>query len=86
MADEYAVYGVPCLQPPCKVSKLKTAKDETDQGSDETAVETQFLQHKTKGNYLYKTIVNVTDGSENCDCRALHFDTVVTTVIIIIIH
>lgn len=49
MSDEFAEYGVPCLQPPCKVSKLKTSKDDTDHGLDETAIETQFLQHKTKG-------------------------------------
>ena len=49
MADEYAAYGVPCLEPPCKVSKLKTSKDDTDHGSDEIALEAQFLQHKTKG-------------------------------------
>lgn len=49
MSDEYAEYGVPCLQPPCKVSKLKISKDDTDQGPDENVIETQFSQHKTKG-------------------------------------
>ena len=58
MADEYAAYGVPCLHPPCKVSKLKIAKEETDQGSDEVAIESQFLQHKTKGNKLRKILGN----------------------------
>ena len=59
MADEYAAYGVPCLHPPCKVSKLKIAKEETDQGSDEVAIESQFLQHKTKGNKLRKILGNI---------------------------
>lgn len=49
MADEYAAYKVPRLEPPCKVSKLKVSKDDTDQGPDEHASEAQFLQHKTKG-------------------------------------
>ena len=49
MTDEYAAYKVPRLEPPCKVSKLKVSKDDTDQGSDEHASEAQFLQHKTKG-------------------------------------
>ena len=49
MTEEYDAYGVPCLNPPCKVSKLKITKDETDHGADEQVSETQFLQHKTKG-------------------------------------
>ena len=52
MTDEHAVYGVPLLEPPCKASKLKTSKDDTDHGSDENyASEAQFLQYKTKRTY-----------------------------------